>query len=458
METKQTPRKLEHLDLRPDRDELNMLYSPCGMSAYFDLLNSAYTGDLDRFKKVASCCDKRGEGLSITVQRLVDGDGRGSLAFAAAGGRVDVCRYLLEELNLDIDVKDNHGVTPLSYGAVKGQLNTVEYLLEKGANPDGSNDPNSTANTPLHYAVLGGDRKIQTLLLSNGIRINVATRSGTALSYAAVLGQVDAVKVLLDHHADPNVEMLGVVTPVNSTIINNSLQIMDLLLQAGADPNAKSCGFAPLILAVNYGLTQFVVRLLEAGADPNVTDIKGMTAVENAAKEGSNEIVEILFPVTSRIPTYPNWTIAGLMEHVHSEATKKKKKKKPEAYETFLHGKRKGAEAFHKKQYFLAATWYSEALEVAPADATLLSNRSACYACMRDGNEALRDATECISLRPDWPKAYYRAGVALNILKRYREAADVFFKGLTLDPANKELVDAFRDANEARLKSIILRP
>ncbi|KAI3962419.1 hypothetical protein MKW98_010970 [Papaver atlanticum] len=451
MESNQTPRKLEHLDLRPDRDELNMKYSPCGMSAYFDLLNSGYTGDLDRFKKVASCYDKRGEGLSVTVQRLVDGDGRGSLAFAAAGGRVNVCRYLLEELNLYIDVKDNHGATPLSYGAVRGQLNTVEYLLEEGANPDGSNDPNSTANTPLHYAVLGGDRKIQTLLLSKGIRINVATRSGTALSYAALLGQVDAVRVLLDHHADPNVELFGMVTPVNSTIINNSLQIMDLLLQAGADPNAKSCGFAPLILAIDYGLTQFVVRLLEAGADPNVTDIEGMTAVENAAKEGDNEIVEILFPVTSCIPTYPNWTIAGLMEHVHSEATKKKEEKKPEAFETFLQGKRKGAEAFHKKQYFLAADAVLGGVESC-------SNRSACYACMQHGDEALRDATECISLRPDWPKAYYRAGVALNILKRYREAADVFFKGLTLEPANKELVDAFRAANEARLKSIILRP
>ncbi|KAI3852535.1 hypothetical protein MKW98_028614 [Papaver atlanticum] len=296
------------------------------MSAYFDLLNSAYTGELDRFKKVASCCDKRDEGLSITIQRLVDGDGRGSLAFAAAGGRVNVCRYLLEELNLDVDVKDNNGITPLCYGAVKGQLNTVEYLLEKGANPDGSNDPNSTTNTPLHYAVLGGDRKIQTVLLSKGIHINVATRSGTALSYAALLGQVDAVKVLLDHCADPNVVLFGVVTPLTSTIVNNSPQIMDLLLQAGADPNAKSCRFAPLILAVKYGLTQFVVRLLEAGADPNVTDHEGMTAVEIAAKEGNYQIVQILFPVTSCIPTYPNWTIGGLMEHVHSEATKKKKK------------------------------------------------------------------------------------------------------------------------------------
>ncbi|XP_026410163.1 ankyrin-3-like [Papaver somniferum] len=327
MERNQAPRKRQHMDVRPDRDEVNRIYSPCPMSVYFDLLDSAYKGELDRFTMIASSYDKRGDGLAKTIPRLVDGDGRGSLAFAAAGGRVNVCRYLLEQLNLDVDVKDSHGVTPLSYGAVKGHLNTVEYLLEQGANPDGSNDPDSTTNTPLHYAVLGGYRKIQTLLLSKGIRINVATRSGTALSYAALLGQIDAVKVLLDHHADPNVLLFGMTTPLTSTIVIKSLPIMDLLLKAGADPNAKSCGFAPLIFAVIYGLPQFVVRLLEAGADPNATNNEGMTAVEIAAREGNSEVVEILFPVTTRVPTYPNWTIDGLMEHVHSVAAKKKKLK-----------------------------------------------------------------------------------------------------------------------------------
>ncbi|XP_026379117.1 ankyrin-3-like isoform X2 [Papaver somniferum] len=454
MESNQSLR--EHMDVSPDRDEIHRIYSPCRTSAYFDLHNSAYTGELDLFKMIASSYDKRGNGLAKTIQRLVDGDGRGSLAFAAAGGRVNVCSYLLEELKLDVDVKDDAGVTPLSYGAVKGYLNTVEYLLEQGANPDGSTDPDCTTNTPLHYAVLGGDREIQTLLLSKGIRIDVATRSGTALSYAALLGQIDAVKVLLDHHADPNVVLFGVVTPLASTIAINSLPIMDLLLKAGADPNAESCGFAPLIFAVTFGVTELVMRLLEAGADPNVTDNEGVTAVEMAARDGKSEIIRILFPVTSRIPTYPNWTIGGLMEHVHSEVAKKKKK--PEDLERFLQGKMNGAEAFQEKKYTLAKHWYSEALEVAPTDATLLSNRSACYARLHDGTEALRDATECISLRPDWPKAYYRAGIALNILKRYGEAADAFFKGLTLDPENKDLVDAFRDANEARLKLITRRP
>ncbi|XP_026403522.1 hsp70-Hsp90 organizing protein 1-like isoform X1 [Papaver somniferum] len=220
----------------------------------------------------------------------------------------------------------------------------------------------------------------------------------------------------------------------------------DLLLQAVADPNAESRGIAPLGSAVEYGLTKFIVPLPEAGADPNATDNEGMTAVEIAATMGKREIVEILFPVTSCIPTYPSWTIGGLMKHVHSEAARKKKK--PEGSEKVLQEKMNGAEAFKEKQYSLAAMWYSKALEIAPTDATLLSNRSACYACMQDGPEALKDATECISLRPDWPKAHYRAGVALKILKRYGEAADAFYKGLTLDPENKELQDAFRRLRE----------
>ncbi|KAI3885623.1 hypothetical protein MKX03_003808 [Papaver bracteatum] len=175
MGSNQTPAKQRYVGFSPDKVEINRSYAPSSTSAYFDLLNSAYTGNLDRFKR--------------------------SLIFAAAGS-VNVCRYLIEELNFDIDVQDNHGGTPLCYGDVKGHLNSLEYLLEKGANPNGSNDPNSTFNAPLHYAVLGGDINIQRLLLSKGARVNFVTAAGTSLYYAAGRDQLDSVKLLLDHHAN----------------------------------------------------------------------------------------------------------------------------------------------------------------------------------------------------------------------------------------------------------------
>ncbi|MCL7039401.1 hypothetical protein MKW94_015409, partial [Papaver nudicaule] len=57
------------------------------------------------------------------------------------------------------------------------------------------------------------------------------------------------------------------------------------------------------------------------------------------------------------------------------------------------------------------------AVQIDPQDVSIHSNRSMCWARMKEGNDALRDARSCILLRPDWPKAYYRAGVAYNVLK-----------------------------------------
>ncbi|KAF9619101.1 hypothetical protein IFM89_005115 [Coptis chinensis] len=61
-----------------------------------------------------------------------------------------------------------------------------------------------------------------------------------------------------------------------------------------------------------------------------------------------------------------------------------------------------------------------------------------------NGYSALSDAKACIILRPDWPEAYYRAGTALSLLKKFNTAADTFLMGLKLDPGIKELQDAFQ--------------
>ncbi|KAI3855410.1 hypothetical protein MKX03_025368, partial [Papaver bracteatum] len=91
------------------------------------------------------------------------------------------------------------------------------------------------------------------------------------------------------------------------------------------------------------------------------------------------------------------------------------------------------------------------ALAISPKDAAVLSNLSACYACLDDGIEALDYATKCMYERPEWPKDHYRMGVAHNILKRYNDASLAFKKGVMLDPENKELKDAYMEAIMARM-------
>ncbi|KAI3870980.1 hypothetical protein MKX03_029386, partial [Papaver bracteatum] len=118
---------------------------------------------------------------------------------------------------------------PLHHTICEGHLDTVRYLLEKGANADASSNENYT---PLHFAAKTGDTKIITLLLSSAVHIDAASRIGTALQYAAGHGHRDAVKVLLDHHANPNAVISpGMLSPLMSAILFESWECMELLLQ-----------------------------------------------------------------------------------------------------------------------------------------------------------------------------------------------------------------------------------
>ncbi|KAI3893440.1 hypothetical protein MKX03_020284, partial [Papaver bracteatum] len=157
--------------------------------------------------------------------------GEGSLQclhISAVGGNLNVCKYLIEKLKLAVDSKDGTACTPLHHASIRGRYDMVRYLLEKGANPDASDDMNGT---PLHYGAKSGDTKIINLLLSRGVRVDVSTSSGTALQFAAEFGHRDVVKVLLDHGANPNIDSQRMLKPLISTILIKSWECMKLLLQ-----------------------------------------------------------------------------------------------------------------------------------------------------------------------------------------------------------------------------------
>lgn len=47
----------------------------------------------------------------------------------------------------------------------------------------------------------------------------------------------------------------------------------------------------------------------------------GRLPIELAAEYGTWEDVELLFPVTSKIPTVADWSVNGVISHVHMEVT-----------------------------------------------------------------------------------------------------------------------------------------
>lgn len=64
---------------------------------------------------------------------------------AATTGQTRVVEYLLDQHRVDINLADEDGNTPLSIAALRGYLNTVKALLERGADAKLSNKNGETA-------------------------------------------------------------------------------------------------------------------------------------------------------------------------------------------------------------------------------------------------------------------------------------------------------------------------
>ena len=152
--------------------------------------------------------------------------------------------------------------------------------------------------TPLHEAARQGDADAITVLINAGADPNVkdAQDGGIPLHEAALRGHTEAIAALLDAGADTNAKNENGLTPLHGATIMGHAEAIAALLDAGADTNAKNeNGLTPLHLwAFFIGTTEIIAILIEAGADPNAKNDSRSTPLHVAVSGGRTEAIALL--------------------------------------------------------------------------------------------------------------------------------------------------------------------
>jgi len=252
------------------------------------------------------------------------------LLYAARSGCTRCVRSLLAA-GADIDKPTPEGMTPLMLAIDNQSYDTARLLLDEGANPHVwdwygrtalyiATDMSSFRGRVSHPTSSSetSATDVVRLLLEAGVNPNpqmnmhrpsrggnigrfndeLLTTGTTPLLRAAIGADVEAARLLLQHGALvdlPNVQGLtplmaaaghtsgrfGEQRPNGELAQARAIELLDLLLTAGADINAK--------IGDNHSLTARV------GRQPNaVTDREGQTALYGAVKLGWANVVEYL--------------------------------------------------------------------------------------------------------------------------------------------------------------------
>jgi len=132
-----------------------------------------------------------------------------------------------KEINLN--VKDNFGNTPLHLSIISDNMNSVKILTLKGADV---NIKNNEGNTPLHIAARFGNVDIAKVLVKSGADVKAKNNDGfTPLHTASANGHIKMAEFLLKSGSNINDKDKNGDTPLR---VGGTAEMREMLKQNGA--------------------------------------------------------------------------------------------------------------------------------------------------------------------------------------------------------------------------------
>jgi len=235
------------------------------------LMFAAREGDIETTRVLVSA------GADVNA---IAGDGKDALGLAVFNGNYDVASFLVDNTS-NVNQADTQGFTPLFWAVDRRNMETapnfpwmitadplplITKLLDAGANPNAI-----VNNTPRARMRAGSPRIV----------------FATALMRAAFSADLELVKLLLAHAADPTIISKDGETMVAAAAglgfiqgyskgksAAERLEVVKLFVGLGADVNAADdYGITPLMVAGNMGDTKIIQYLVDVGADLGAYDL-----------------------------------------------------------------------------------------------------------------------------------------------------------------------------------------
>ncbi len=139
-------------------------------------------------------------------------------------------------------------------------------------------------------ASFGDVVRVDELLATDPSPVDARSGDGfTALHLAAFFGQVDAARLLMTHGAEVDAPGTGWMTgtALHSAASARHAAVVEALLEAGADPNARQLGgWTALHAAARNGDLASIMLLLAAEGDPAGVNDEGASVLEMALQSG----------------------------------------------------------------------------------------------------------------------------------------------------------------------------